>query len=685
MGLLYGFNQLATYIHSSRLLPMTSSVASGRSMSSRFPAQLQCVNPACRYADNPLGQQVCVQCDTPLSYRYLWAVGAGAETVAVGNRLGDRYVVVAPQVWLDTQPATPPDLPDSLPDLALPYLQLYAHRLHLPTLYGFQPSEHPTEQGFLLENVPLDSVGKLLPTLASVLKTAAPARQLYWLWQLLELWAPLLDHGVASSLLMPGNIRIDGWRVWLRELVNDRQSVQSPKLSDLANVWLSWVDALHPSIAQSVLQLCQQMQADSLKDGEPAGDDGRLRAIALRLNQLLLAQLAQSTLRLTTTAATSTGPQRTHNEDACYPLPARATDAGSLRESSELKALPQLAIVCDGIGGHAGGEVASQLAVRSLHLQIRALLNEVAHQPEIMSPNVVIQQLEAIIRVVNNLIAAQNDSQGREARQRMGTTLVMALQLPQRIKTTRGDRNAHELYLAHVGDSRAYWLTSSGCYLLTLDDNVAGREVRMGRSTYQQALTRTDAGILIQALGTRTADLLYPTVQRLLIEEDGILMLCSDGLSDNSWVEQSWKDLTHAVLHGSLPLDEAAQAWVTLADEKNGHDNTSVVLMHCQISLDEVNLFDPSLPLPPSSAVEPLDAELSQASKALLYDEDVDTTANPTGSFTPTRPKFALPWMTILSLLAVLLALGAIGFQLWRQTNIPNLQRPPQESSQPLP
>ncbi len=675
---------------------MTSSVASSRSTSSRFPGQLQCINPACRYADTPLGQQVCVQCDTPLVYRYLWAVGAGAETVAVGNRVGDRYVVVAPQVWLDTQPATPPNLPDSLPDRALPYLKLYAHRLHLPSLHGLQPLEHPTKQVLLLDNVPLDFVGKLLPTLASALKTAAPTRQLYWLWQLLELWAPLLDHGAASSLLMPGNIRIDGWRVWLRELVNDRQSVQSPKLSDLADVWLSWVDALHPSVAQSVLQLCQQMQADRKAGGESgdgggsdhdggSGDNGKLRAIALRLNQLLLEQLAQSTLRLTTTAATSTGPQRTHNEDACYPLPARAADSGFLKEPPESNALPQLAIVCDGIGGHAGGEVASQLAVRSLHLQIRALLNEVAHQPEIMSPDVVIQQIEAAIRVVNNLIAAQNDSQGREARQRMGTTLVMALQLPQRIQTVWGDRNAHELYLAHVGDSRAYWLTSSGCYLLTLDDDVAGREVRMGRSTYQQALTRTDAGILIQALGTRTADLLYPTVQRLLIEEDGILMLCSDGLSDNGWVEQSWKDLTDAVLRGSLPLDEAAQAWVTLADKKNGYDNTSVVLMHCQISLDKVNLFDPSLPLPPGSAVEPSDTELSQASKALLYDDEIDPTANPTGSFAPTRPKFALPWITILGLLAVLLALGAIGFQLWRQANTPNLQRPPQETSQPLP
>jgi len=679
---------------------MTFSLASDRSTSGRFPAQMQCVNPSCRSA-NPLGQPLCVKCDTPLVYRYLWAVGAGAETVAVGTEVGDRYLVIAPQVWLETQPATPPApppyLPDSLPDRALPYLKLYAQRLHLPTLYGIHelghPTGHPTghltghpaELVLLLENVPLDQTGKPLPTLALSFKAAVPMRQLHWLWQLLELWAPLLEYGAASSLLLPGNICVEGWRVWLRELVDDRQSVQSPHLSDLADLWLSWADRLHPTIAPDLLQLCQQMQGQQMQaDSSKSTEDGGLRAIALRLNQMLLEQLAQSTLRLTTAAATSTGPRRTHNEDACYPPPARATASGFVNAASELAGLPQLAIVCDGIGGHAGGEVASQLAVRSLQLQVQALLNEVAQQPEIMSPDVVMQQLEAIIRVVNNVIAAQNDSQGREARQRMGTTLVMALQLPQLVKTARGDRNAHELYLAHVGDSRAYWFTASGCYLLTLDDDVAGREVRMGRDTYQQALTRADAGILIQAMGTRTADALYPNVQRFLLDAEGILMLCSDGLSDNSWIEQSWKDLTHAVLDGTLSLDAAAQAWVTLADTKNGHDNTSVVLMHAQVALDQVYLFDPSLPQPPTGAVEPLETELSQASKALLYDEESDPAAALLeGKFTPTRPKFSLPWTTILALLAVLLVLGAIGFQLWRQTGMPNLQRPPQDTSQP--
>ena len=121
--------------------------------------------------------------------------------------------------------------------------------------------------------------------------------------------------------------------------------------------------------------------------------------------------------------------------------------------------LPRLAIVCDGVGGHDGGEVASQRVVRSLQLQLRSLLAEAMEQPKAIPPHVVVDQIEAAIRVANNLINQQNDEQGRADRQRMGTTLVMALVLPQRVDTPEGPTEVNELYLTHIGDSRAYWIT----------------------------------------------------------------------------------------------------------------------------------------------------------------------------------------------------------------------------------
>jgi protein phosphatase len=187
---------------------------------------------------------------------------------------------------------------------------------------------------------------------------------------------------------------------------------------------------------------CEEI-AEQLQTENPS-----LKAIASQLNQLLIEQAARQPLRLRVAGATDTGPQHDHNEDSCYPqLSDLPTDLSQPRDPL----IPHLSIVCDGIGGHEGGEVASQLAVQSIKLQVRALLAELAEDPEIMTPELVSQQLSAIIRVANNLIASRNDEQERESRRRMATTLTMALQLPQIVKMPDGQGNAHELYIASVG------------------------------------------------------------------------------------------------------------------------------------------------------------------------------------------------------------------------------------------
>ena len=601
---------------SARLLPQPEATSSAA-------LPIQCANPACRHAENAWGQRLCDRCQTPLVYSYVWAIDAGA--IPAGTILAQRYVVMAPQIWLDTQPAESAELPN-LPEALLPYLRLHSLRLHLPELRGFyQAGDRPT---LLLKNVPIDETGKLYPALGALWPQTTPVRQLYWFWQMLMLWTPLSEQGVASSLLVPENLRVEGWRVRLREL----HSAQTPPtLKDLATLWLRWIAASKSPLAAPLQQICQQMQA--------ANADAQ--AIATQLNTLLLQQSAQLPLRLKVASATTAGPLRTHNEDACYP------------PANETGELPQLAIVCDGIGGHAGGEVASQLAVRSLQLQMRALIADSLSQTEVLTPEVVMQQLEASVRVVNNLIASQNDAHGRADRQRMGTTLVMALQLPQ---ATSSGTNAHELYLVHAGDSRAYWLTPRYCHLLTVDDDLAGREVRMGRSPYSQAQQRSDAGALTQALGTREADLLRPTVQRFILEEDGVLLLCSDGVSDGELIEQNWEELTRQILKGKVTLAAAAQSWIELANEKNGSDNATAVLMHCQMSTAETPLFEP-IALPPAAA------EMSEASKALLYGESIEE-----APFVPVeravRPVSL--WAMRFGLAVLMLVTGAAGIAAWQ-------------------
>jgi protein phosphatase len=113
---------------------------------------------------------------------------------------------------------------------------------------------------------------------------------------------------------------------------------------------------------------------------------------------------------------------------------------------------------------------------------------------------------------------------------------------------------------------------------------MATREVCFGQSLYHQVMQKDNANALTQALGTKEAEFLKFSIKRLILEEDGILLLCSDGLSDHHWVEKSWQNYAVPVLTGKLAVEDAARNWVKLANEKNGQDNISVVLTLCRIS-----------------------------------------------------------------------------------------------------
>ncbi len=527
---------------------------------SRFELKIYCTNTRCDRPENVTGDKTCTNCGTPITYRYLWAVEP--QERPIGSIVGNgRYKVVSPRLWLDLQPGLVPFMPAEIPDAYLPYLHLYDHRLHLPEIYGV--CQDAGQETLLLENVPFDRDATPYLGLMQSFAQSSAVRQVYWLWQMLELWEPLLNWQVASSLLLEENLRVQDWRLRLRELTAD---TTEPHLSDLASLWSGLLPETRSSITAPLQEICVQMH-------DPKAEIATIRKA---LNQLLLEQAGLLSLGLQSHGITDVGKVRDHNEDTCYPL-------GNTTIQDDL--FPRLAIVCDGIGGHEGGEVASHMAVQSFKPQIRAFLAELAEQPELVEPEVIYEQLAAITRVVNNLISNQNDEQERSDRRRMGTTLMMTLQVPQRVRTSSGTilSNSHELYLVSVGDSRAYWLTPRSLHQLSIDDDVSVREVRLGRSTYRDALMRPDAGALTQALGTRDSEALRPRVQRFILEEDGLLLICSDGLSDMNLVEQHWQEFADKIRSGQS-LEESAHAWVDLANEKNGSDNISLVLTQFQVT-----------------------------------------------------------------------------------------------------
>jgi protein phosphatase len=597
---------------------------------------------------------------TPLIYRYLWATGEGVPQIAAGEIVAGRYEVVAPQIWRDTKLK---ELPDSekLPIEVTAYSKLYNQHLHIPQVYSLIASDINTTKNniLLLENVPIDDNGNIYPVMSDVWEQTTSVRQVYWLWQILELWQPLSKLGMAASLLLPSNLRVEGWCVRLLELVGGT----SVSIQQLGESWQPLVLTAHPTVSDQLQSIIRQITQQAL-----------LEDIRLQLNHLLLSAASELPLNFQIFGATIEGAQLKQNEDACFPTNTDIED-------------PQLArvsIVCDGIGGHEGGEVASQLAVQSVKLQIRALLTEATLSQEPVPPDLFIQQLEASLRVVNNLICSANDQEHREGKQRMGTTLVMAVQVAQTIQTTMGwdAENSHELYIANIGDSRAYWITRDRCQQLTVDDDIATREARSGRSLYRKALNRPDAGALTQALGTKEAQNLHFAIQRLIIEEDGLLVLCSDGFSDNNLVEQTWQAFALPILNGEISVSEGVDAWINTANISNGHDNISLVLNYCRVSPDYVSatsqaplhIFDTSIEAETEPEVievgitsgEP-ELDLS-AQPALLLELPQEAPVEKVEAQTPTKKvRRSKPLVWLIGLILLLLGSASLGLFMWRR------------------
>ncbi|NJL21637.1 MAG: serine/threonine-protein phosphatase [Leptolyngbyaceae cyanobacterium SM1_3_5] len=220
---------------------------------------------------------------------------------------------------------------------------------------------------------------------------------------------------------------------------------------------------------------------------------------------------------------------------------------------------------------------------------------------EQLNPAELTAALEAAVWAANDRISQRNDNEQRLDRQRMGTTLVMSL--------VRG----HELYTTHVGDSRAYRITRWGCRQVTLDDDIASREVRLGYSAYREALQNPGSGSLIQALGMGASHSLHPTVQRFVLDEDCVFLLCSDGLSDSDRVHEIWDSEILPLLNGGN-LSRVCDRLVELANTRNGHDNVTVAVLHCQVS-DRAAVPPLSLPALSQAIPESPTATVSGAPK----------------------------------------------------------------------
>ncbi|WNF14659.1 protein phosphatase 2C domain-containing protein [Microcystis aeruginosa] len=606
---------------------------------------LQCQNPTC-LSPNALTNRFCEKCGTPLVKRYLWMMGDWVRSYyRVGELIDHRYLVKQPQIVLDTKPAQAPQSPEEPPSWLSLYLKLLPFHLHIPQVYGYIPSpdERLNMDIWLLEygTIPLDETGELiypelLPTLDEVWSQASDLRQIHWLWQMAKLWHPLQKKAVVSSLLNPFLTRVNNQLLQLLELSKDEAA--APNLRNLGAFWAGLIPTAAANIQDFLASLTQELES---------GDLDRPESLIAILDYALQHYGAGQERSYEIFTCTDTGPLREHNEDACYPPANQAITLSNGQNPFDKAQGKPLAIVCDGIGGQEGGEIAAQLAIETLPREINpSPTSDIEIYPDSYS-----LVLEQAIRVTNDLISQRNDQESRQDRRRMGTTLVMAF------------GHAEEMYAAHVGDSRIYWITPQGCHQVTVDDDLASREVKLGYLLYRDAIQYPNAGALVQALGMGSATNLHPTVQRLIVDQDCVFLLCSDGLSDYDRVEQYWDSEILPLLRGEKTVTAVGESLLQLANQKNGHDNSTIALVYCRV-------------VPAAETVRPLIyAEAKERIIPHLNDQDFDhngdtdpgeevVTAIPTpppASSSVPSPTSSPPPTTVSPLVVAAIAVGVLG------------------------
>jgi PPM family protein phosphatase len=242
----------------------------------------------------------------------------------------------------------------------------------------------------------------------------------------------------------------------------------------------------------------------------------------------------------------SVGKQRELNEDSLLAITSTmAGNSGNLPFG--------LYIIADGMGGHQFGEVASNAAIRTVAGYVLRKFHTYLFQIKTDTMDESFQEI---------MLAAVSEAQRAIQREApgSGTTLTAALVLGQQIT------------VAHVGDSRAYFVYPDGrIEAITRDHSLVKRLEELGHISPEEAENYPHRNVLYRALGQ--GEILEPDIFTVAFPQPAFLMICSDGL----WGVVSEQDLVRSITEAPN-LQRACQNLVTAANAAGGPDNISVVL-----------------------------------------------------------------------------------------------------------
>lgn len=233
-------------------------------------------------------------------------------------------------------------------------------------------------------------------------------------------------------------------------------------------------------------------------------------------------------------AHTSTGRLRSHNEDAFG-----------------FRAERGIFVVCDGMGGAAGGEIASRLAVDTV-------LEHLGKAAAGMSAR---EALHQAVAAANRTVLDRAESD--PSLNGMGTTLVALL------------LDHGTALIAHAGDSRCYLFRGGQLLRQTRDHSLVDEQMRLGTITAEEAERSPFRSVITRAIGTQPA--VSEEILELPVQPGDLFLLCTDGLTRE--VEEAEIGRILAIAAEAANLDPAAYRLVECANEAGGRDNITCVLV----------------------------------------------------------------------------------------------------------
>lgn len=248
-------------------------------------------------------------------------------------------------------------------------------------------------------------------------------------------------------------------------------------------------------------------------------------------------------MRVRFSGETNIGMKRKHNEDSFI-----------------LPDFERLAVVADGMGGHASGEVASHMAVETVAAYMKSTQDQsTVTWPFKLDQGVRYETNRLVVSIKHANQRIYETAQRDEEKHGMGTTIVAALFSDDRV------------LIAHVGDSRCYRLRRQQLLQLTEDHSLLNDYLRMKRLSGEEAGRFTQKNVIVRALGMKESVQVDTLVDIPQLHD--IYLLCSDGLSGMVTDPQIAE-----ILSDEPDLDDACERLIRAANEAGGTDNITCVL-----------------------------------------------------------------------------------------------------------